>query len=149
MLGKYFWKRIRIIKINGMQIVEKIKEDLIRRIDVLNKSIRSESVGALNELKDALSHIEYLEKEDIPEYSYNETTYHVGKQHKWNVGDELAYYMFTSDEEGEFVIGTITSVEMGVDDWVYTFDGNHKDEYTECELIYSEAYKKNRPCQKK
>ena len=143
-----------------MDIVEKIKAEIQKRLEKLETQKKTyeeyELWGEVPELRGEISMGKYILKlldsvceDNVPEYSYNETIYHVGKKPKWSVGDQLAYYMFTSDEEGEIDLGTITNVEMGDDDWVYTFDDNIKDEYTECELIYSEAYRKNKLHQKK
>ena len=126
-----------------MEIIEKIKEHLNDRINTLKDSAKIEDSGAFYECKEILEYINKLEEECIPEKSYYEQIYHVGKKPKWDVGDELAYYMFTSDEEGEITLGVVTDVEEGVDDWYYTLDENDKELYTESELISYETYRKN------
>lgn len=62
--------------------------------------------------------------EPKPEHSKIVETYIVGKNPKWKVGDTLAYYVLTSDLEGEQPLGKIVSIEFydELDDWEYTFD---------------------------
>lgn len=58
-----------------------------------------------------------------PEYGYLSTEYVHGKKSRWNVGDVLAYYLCTSNEEGEIVIGKIVNVEFDDEEgWIYTFE---------------------------
>ena len=83
------------------------------------------------------------ETEEQPEYSVIETIYRCGKKPHWNVGDTLAYYEFTSDCEGEIVLGKVTNVELDEEynDWLYTFeDGSQYDEES---LLSDQTYKKN------
>lgn len=71
---------------------------------------------------------EYLKENQVedeqPEHSKIVETYIVGKNPKWEVGDTLAYYVCTSDLEGEQPLGKIVSIEFydELDDWEYTFD---------------------------
>ena len=101
--------------------------------------------GELIAYKDALSLIISLQQEqpeEQPEYGYLSTEYVHGKKSKWNVGDVLAYYICTSNEEGEYPLGKIINVKFDEEDgWVYTFeDGSVWDEQS---LFEEEAYKKN------
>lgn len=73
-----------------------------------------------------LSIIDSLQQEnpeEQPEYGYLSTEYVCGKKSRWNVGDILAYYLCTSNEEGEMVIGKIVNVEFDDEEgWIYTFE---------------------------
>lgn len=98
------------------------------------------SEGELIAYKDALSLIISLQQEQ-PEYGYLSTEYVNGKKSRWNAGDVLAYYVCTSNEEGEYLLGKIINVEFDEDGWVYTFeDGSVWDEQS---LVEEEVYKKN------
>ena len=78
--------------------------------------------GKIDAYKDMQEFITALLQEQ-PEYGYLSTTYINGKKARWNVGDTLAYYLCTSDEEGEIIIGKITEVEFSDEEgWVYTFE---------------------------
>ena len=80
--------------------------------------------------------------EEQPEHGFIETIYRCGKKPHWNIGDTLAYYEFTSDCEGEVVLGKVTNVELDDEygDWLYTFeDGSQEDEES---LLRSETYRK-------
>ena len=82
-------------------------------------------------------------QQEQPEYGYLSTEYIHGKKPRWNVGDVLAYYMCTSNEEGEYVIGKVSNVEFDDEEgWLYTFE----DEYVDDEQSLDEegVYKKNR-----
>lgn len=84
------------------------------------------------------------EDSDQPLHSYTEEIYHVGRESMWKVGDILAYYEFSTDCEGEYVLGEVTGVELDKEqgDWIYTFkDGLLEDEET---LIKQETYKKKK-----
>lgn len=87
---------------------------------------------------------EYLKENQVedeqPEHSKIVETYIVGKNPKWKVGDTLAYYVFTSDLEGEQPLGKITNIDYNgyYDDWEYTFDGDY--DWLEQTLIEQEAY---------
>lgn len=86
----------------------------------------------------------YVQREqpdEQPEYGYLSTKYVRGKKPKWSVGDVLAYYIYTSNEEGEYPLGKIVNIQFDEDWWIYTFeDGNMQDEQS---LIEEGAYKKN------
>ena len=77
-----------------------------------------------------------------PEYSCTQSIYHRGKKHYWDVGDILAYYYYSSDCEGEHIIGQIVDIKIDEeqDDWVYTFE-NGKIYYEE-ELLDNGIYVK-------
>ena len=97
--------------------------------------------GISQELTEILSIIASLRQEQ-PEYGYLSTMYINGKKSIWNVGDTIAYYLCTSDEEGEIILGKITKVDFNNDEgWVYTFED--EDMWNEEELVEKEAYKKN------
>ena len=73
-------------------------------------------------LSDVIDLIDSHQQEQ-PEYGYLSTTYIHGKKARWNVGDTLAYYLCTSNEEGEIIIGKITKVEFSNEEgWIYTFE---------------------------
>lgn len=94
-------------------------------------------IGAISKLIDSLQQ-EQLDEQ--PEYGYLSTKYVHGKKSRWSIGDVLAYYICTSNEEGEYTLGKIVNVEFD-EDWIYTFeDGNVADEQS---LVEDEAYKKN------
>ena len=66
-----------------------------------------------------------MEVEDVqPEYSRIEIVYQCGKKPHWNIGDTLAYYVFRSDRECEYVLGKVTKIEFDeeISDWFYTFE---------------------------
>ena len=80
--------------------------------------------------------------DEQPEYGYLSTEYVHGRKPRWNVGDVLAYYICTSNEEGEYPLGKIVSVEFDEEDgWVYTFEDEST--WDEQSLVEEEAYKKN------
>ena len=127
---------------------EKLKAEIERRKSEIKSQIAelgnfsSNEIGLFNYLDlydDILSFITSLQQEQ-PEYGYLSTTYIYGKRARWNVGDTLAYYLCTSDEEGEIVIGKITKVEFSNEEgWVYTFEDEST--WDEQSLIEEEAYK--------
>ena len=80
--------------------------------------------------------------DEQPEYGYLFTEYVHGKKSRWNVGDVLAYYISTSNEEGEYILGKIVNVEFNEEyGWDYTFeDESVMDEQS---LVEEGAYKKN------
>lgn len=81
-------------------------------------------------------------QQEQPEYGYLSTEYIHGKKPRWNVGDVLAYYMCTSNEEGEYVIGKVSNVEFDDEEgWLYTFE--NEDVYDEQFLVEEGVYKKN------
>ena len=66
-------------------------------------------------LLQAIDIVESLQKEqpdEQPEYGYQSIEYINGKKSMWNVGDVLAYYISTSNEEGEYIIGKVSNVEF-------------------------------------
>ena len=99
-------------------------------------------VVACEDLKTFITSLQQEQSEEQPEYGYLSTEYVHGKKSKWNVGDVLAYYICTSNEEGEYPLGKIINVKSDEEDgWVYTFeDGSVWDEQS---LFEEEAYKKN------
>ena len=81
------------------------------------------------------------EQTEQPEYGYLSTEYIHGKKPRWNVGDVLVYYMCTSNEEGEYVIGKVSNVEFDDEEgWLYTFE--NEDVYDEQSLVEDGVYKK-------
>ncbi len=115
---------------------DKIKEFLEKEL-----KIHTDWAGSGLELKHrnwsvediANAMFEYLkgnQVEDVqPEHSKIVETYIVGKNPKWKVGDNLAYYVLTSDLEGEQPLGKIASIEYDeyLEDWEYTFDNGSSD----------------------
>ena len=80
--------------------------------------------------------------DEQPEYGYLFTEYVHGKKSRWNVGDVIAYYICTSNEEGEYLLGKIVNVEFDEEDgWVYTFEDEST--WDEQSLDEEGAYKKN------
>lgn len=122
-------------------------EKLIAKIrELRSESCISESDEyyeyAKSEIIDIITSLQQEQSEEQPEYGYLSTEYVHGKKSKWNVGDVLAYYICTSNEEGEYPLGKIINVKFDEEDgWVYTFeDGSVWDEQS---LFEEEAYKKN------
>ena len=81
-------------------------------------------------------------QEEQQECGHFVSEYVSGKKPKWNIGDVLAYYICTSNEEGERIIGKIANVEFDEEaGWIYTFeDEGASDEES---LVEEGAYKKN------
>lgn len=78
--------------------------------------------------------------DEQPEYGYLSTEYVHGRKSKWNVGDVLAYYICTSNEEGERPLGKIVNVEFDEEDgWIYTFEDERT--WDEQSLIEEGVYK--------
>ena len=125
------------------------KETILAEIERLRgeyKSDRHERYAAKCVLDKIIHFINSLPEEpevENPEYSFIETIYRCGKKPNWNIGDTLAYYKFTSNEEGEIVLGKITNVELDeeYEDWFYTFEDGYQVE--EESLLINETYKKN------
>lgn len=96
-------------------------------------------------LLQAIDIVESLQQEqpdEQPEYGYQSIEYINGKKSRWNVGDVLAYYISTSNEEGEYIIGKVSNVEFDNEEgWLYTFE--NEDVYDEQYLVEEGAYKKN------
>lgn len=125
------------------RIVE-LRKELPDTIEHLNDEESGFARGQQYELTAMEAEILCLlqEQEEQPEYGYLSTEYVQGRKSRWNVGDVLAKYICTSNEEGEYPIGKIVNVEFDEEDgWVYTFeDGSVWDEQS---LVEEEAYKKN------
>lgn len=98
----------------------------------------------LSGIYDVMAIIDSLQKEqpdEQPEYGYLSTEYVPGKKSMWSVGDVLAFYISTSNEEGEYTLGKIVDVEFDEYGWFYIFeDGSTSDEES---LVEEGAYKKN------
>lgn len=125
---------------------EKLVAELTKMQFTLNAAYRKPQsdniVRAISlEYDDIIALIESLHQEQ-PEYGYLSTTYIHGKKARWGVGDILAYYLCTSNEEGEIIIGKITKVEFNDEEgWVYTFeDESMLDEQS---LVEEGVYEKN------
>ena len=120
---------------------EKLKTKIEKRKNIL--SVESPfGIGGRIELELVLDTIVSLQKEEQPEYGYLSTEYVHGKKSRWNVGDVLAQYVCTSNEEGEYPIGKIINVEFDEEDgWVYTFEDESV--WDEQSLVEEEFYKKN------
>ena len=118
------------------EFIAQIRAEIERRI----KELVSGSVYVARcELLELLSFIDSLQQEQS-EYGYLSTTYIHGKKARWNVGDTLAYYLCTSDEEGEIIIGKITKVEFNNEyGWVYTFEDESA--WDEQSLVEEGVYK--------
>jgi hypothetical protein len=69
--------------------------------------------------------------------------YIAGLEPLFAIGDFLAYYEFTSDHEGEEILGTVTDVKFdeSCDDWLYTFEDGYI--ATDEELLSYETYRKH------
>lgn len=103
---------------------DRLKTEIERLAKTYQDSIwRTVKGETANDFRDKLlSVIDSLQQEQ-PEYGYLSTEYVHGKKPRWNVGDVLAYYLCTSNEEGEIVIGKIANVEFDDEEgWIYTFE---------------------------
>ena len=125
-------------------------EKLIAEIDKRLMSVNLEELGnngshrvwTYNDVKDIVSSLQQEQPDEQPEYGYLSTEYVHGKKSRWNVGDVLAYYICTSNEEGEDVLGKIVNVEFDEEDgWVYTFEDEST--WDEQSLVEEGTYKKN------
>lgn len=125
-----------------MDKISKIKAE-IERLKEKSKSVEMDTEYTLAWLLDFISSLPEEPNVENPEYSFIETIYRCGKKPHWNIGDTLAYYEFTSNEEGEHVLGKITSVEFDeeYEDWFYSFENGYQEE--EESLLINETYKKN------
>lgn len=93
-------------------------------------------------IKKLIATLQQEQPDEQPEYGYLSTEYISGKKPKWSVGDVLAYYICTSNEEGEYSLGKIVNVEFDEEDeWVYTFENERI--WDEQSLLEEGAYKKN------
>lgn len=124
--------------------IAELRKELPDTIEHLNDEESGFARGQQYELTAMEAEILCLlqEEDEQPEYGYLSTEYVHGKKSKWNVGDVLAQYICTSNEEGEYPLGKITNVEFDEEDgWIYNFeDGSVWDEQS---LVEEEAYKKN------
>lgn len=125
------------------RIVE-LRKELPDTIEHLNDEESGFARGQQYELTAMEAEILCLlqEQEEQPEYGYLSTEYVQGRKSRWNVGDVLAKYICTSNEEGEYPIGKIVNVEFDEEDgWVYTFEDESA--WDEQSLVEEEFYKKN------
>lgn len=132
---------------------EKLKAEIERRIIEHRKSLKKDialiseamlkgSLGAYESMEHFITSLQQEESDEQPEYGYLSTEYVHGKKSRWNVDDILAYYISTSNEEGEYPLGKIVNVEFDKEDgWVYTFENESM--WDEQSLVEEEAYKKN------
>lgn len=109
--------------------------------DVKGESYDAFLNGKLSICEELLGCIASLQQEQ-PEYGYLYTEYIHGKKPRWNVGDVLAYYISTSNEEGEYLLGKVSNVEFDNEEgWLYTFE--NEEVYDEQYLVEEGIYKKN------
>ena len=103
---------------------------------------RDVEIKTINELISIITSIQQEQPDEQPEYGYLSTEYVHGRKPRWSVGDVLAYYICTSNEEGEYPLGKIVNVEFDEEDgWVYTFEDEST--WDEQSLVEEEVYKKN------
>ena len=122
---------------NNLVDVDAVREDFITEVyRVLDADPTNDRANAIIGAFDSLPTV----CREQSEYGYLSTTYIHGKKARWNIGDTLAYYLCTSNEEGEIIIGKITKVEFSNEEgWVYTFeDENTCDEQS---LVEEGVYK--------
>ena len=122
-----------------------IQQSLENRDVRLNsvKKIRTEcSIEFCKCIIDVIDSLQQEQQDEQPEYGYLSTKYIHGKKSIWSVGDVLAYYICTSNEEGEYTHGKIVNVEFDDEEgWVYTFeDEGVLDEQS---LVEHKFYKKS------
>lgn len=124
----------------------KLKVEIERRKAPFKKDIEDgvypTYLCALMDFEDLITSLQEEQQKEQPEYGYLSTEYVPGRKPRWSVGDVLAYYVCTSNEEGEYPLGKIVNVEFDEEDgWVYTFeDESMQDEQS---LFEEEVYKKN------
>ena len=123
--------------------IAELRKELPDTIEHLNDEESGFARGQQYELTAMEAEILCLlqEQDEQPEYGYLSTEYINGKKSRWNAGDVLAYYVCTSNEEGEYLLGKIVNVEFDEDGWVYTFEDESV--WDEQSLVEEEAYKKN------
>lgn len=82
--------------------------------------------------------IKFLNAQKMHESGYSQ--WNRGEKPRWKEGDILAYYVCTSDLEGEHILGEIIDVRLDedFDDWYYEFNGGYGD-FEEC-LVEDECY---------
>lgn len=124
---------------------EKIVRDVERWKEKTSNHYTIEAEARWSEANYILGILDSLRQEqqdEQPEYGYLSIEYVHGKKSRCNVGDVLAYYISTSNEEGEYLLGKIVNVEFDEEEgWVYTFeDEGASDEQS---LVEEGAYKKN------
>lgn len=80
------------------------------------------------------------EKITVERQEHSHYFYIRGEKPKFKVGDNLAFYEFYHDYEGEELLGKVKSVELDKeeDDWTYEFENGYW--CTERSLIDDEAY---------
>lgn len=104
----------------------------------------SEHIATCGKILSFLNTLEVKEEVEYkqPEYSCTQSIYQRGEKHHWNIGDILAYYYYSSDCEGEHIIGQIVDIKIDEeqDDWVYTFENGRI--YYEEELLDNGIYVK-------
>ena len=126
------------------KIVE-LRKELPDTIEHLNDEESGFARGQQYELTAIEAEILCLQQEqsdEQPEYGYLSTEYVHGRKPRWGVGDVLAYYICTSNEEGEYPLGKIVNVEFDEEDgWVYTFEDEST--WDEQSLLEVETYKTN------
>lgn len=91
----------------------------------------------------------FLNAHKLRENGHN--TWSRGEKPRWKEGDILAYYEYTSDYEGEHVLGEIVNVTLDEDfcDWLYEFNDGSADyeenlvNHYECYTISQEYYDKH------
>ena len=103
---------------------------------------RDVKIKTFNELISLITSLQQEQPDEQPEYGYLSTEYVHGRKPRWSVGDVLAYYICTSNEEGEDILGKIVNVEFDEEDgWVYTFEDEST--WDEQSLVEEGTYKKN------
>ena len=131
--------------IDSEKLIAEIHKHIGKYDSMLHELPMPELKGKREEAFSILTIVESLQQEqeeEQPEYGYLSTEFVHGKKPKWNVGDVLAYYICTSNEEGEYPLGKIVNVEFDEEDgWVYTFDDEST--WDEQSLFEEDAYKKN------
>lgn len=125
--------------------IEQLKETNKPSIKRISEYIQGGIYGfdiAVEKILAIIATLQQEQPDEQPEYGYLSTEYVHGKKPRWSVGDVLAYYICTSNEEGEDILGKIVNVEFDEEDgWVYTFeDESVRDEQS---LVEEETYKKN------
>lgn len=97
-------------------------------------------IDACKDIQEFIGSLQQEQPDEQPEYGYLSTEYVHGRKSKWNVGDVLAYYICTSNEEGERPLGKIVNVEFDEEDgWIYTFE--YERTWDEQSLIEEGVYK--------
>lgn len=139
--------------VDAEKLKEKIQplyEDAKKHAHFASQTGTSSDCAKYDKAKSIYEHILWLinslqqeQPDEQPEYGYLSTKYVHGKKSRWNVGDVLAYYICTSNEEGECLLGKIVNVQFDEDWWwwVYTFEDEST--WDEQSLIEEGAYKKN------